>query len=169
MTEKRLFIKADTVYSDRWLHQSETFQKETNWNMNLPKEREFKTGECIVTDRDDTAYSIDELVNLLNYFNHCTVSDKEFMDLKEENKLLKNQLVECKNDEKQLSISFMDYKMQLIEVLQQNYNYAYNQRQKNLDKSIVARTYEVLCQTIYNIAESMNVDIEKFPKGDEEK
>lgn len=94
MTEKRLFIKADTVYSDRWLHQSEIFQKETNWNINLPKEREFKTGECIVTDRDDTAYSIDELVNLLNYFNHCTVSNKEFMDLKEENKLLKNKLDE---------------------------------------------------------------------------
>ena len=85
----------------------------------------------------------------------------------EENEQLKSQLYDCKKDEKQLSISFMEFKMQLIEVLQQNYNYAYNQRQRNLDNSIIARTYEVLYQTIYNIAETMNVDIERFPKSDD--
>ena len=88
--------------------------------------------------------------------------------LEKENEQLKQQIQEVKTDEKQLSISFMGYKMQLIEVLQQNYNYAYNQRQKNLDKSIVARTYEVLAQTVYHIAETMNVDIERFPKYEED-
>ena len=53
--------------------------------------------------------------------------------------------------------------------IQQNYNYAYSQRQKNLDKSIVAKTYEVLAQTVCHIAETMNVDIERFPRdGDVE-
>ncbi|MBR0059623.1 MAG: hypothetical protein IJP99_09870 [Methanobrevibacter sp.] len=85
-------------------------------------------------------------------------------ELEKENEQLKQTINEVKTDEKQLSISFMDYKMQLIEVLQQNYNYAYSQRQKNLDKSIVARTYEVLAQTVYHIAETMNVDIERFPR-----
>lgn len=93
---------------------------------------------------------------------------KFYEELSEENEELKQQLSDCKKDEKQLSISFMEFKMQLIKVLQQNYNYAYNQRQKNLDKSIVARNYEVLYQTIDNIAETMNVDIERFPKGDDE-
>ena len=60
----------------------------------------------------------------------------------------------------------MDYKMQLNEILQQNYNYAYNQRQRNLDNSLIAKTYEVLAYTIFNIGETMNVDIERFPKGD---
>ena len=92
----------------------------------------------------------------------------ELRDIKIENEQLKETINEVKTDEKQLSISFMGYKMQLIEVLQQNYNYAYSQRQKNLDKSIVAKTYEVLAQTVCNIAETMNVDIERFPKdGDD--
>ena len=95
--------------------------------------------------------------------------EKSLNKLSEENEQLKQTISEVKNDEKQLSISFMDYKMQLIEVLQQNYNYAYSQRQKNLDKSIVAKTYEVLAQTVWHIAETMNVDIERFPRdGDVE-
>lgn len=95
------------------------------------------------------------LCNLLNKLNN-------------ENEQLKKEIVECKNNEKQLSISFMGYKMQLIEVLQQNYDYAYGQRQKNLDNSIVARSYELLYQTIDIIAETMNVDIERFPNDDVE-
>lgn len=78
--------------------------------------------------------------------------------LEKENKQLKQQLEDCRKD-------FMEFKMQLIEVLQQNYNYAYNQRQRNLDETIIARMYEVLYQTIYIIAETMNVDIERFPKN----
>ena len=60
----------------RYLHSDEVFRKERNWNINLPNEREFKNGYCIVTDKDYTAYSIDELVNLLN-------------ELQEENQQLK--------------------------------------------------------------------------------
>ncbi|MBP5421677.1 MAG: hypothetical protein J6Y78_04445 [Paludibacteraceae bacterium] len=65
MTEKR-FIQGGDSYSSRYLHSDEKFRKERNWNINLPIEREFKSGECIVTDKDDTAYHIDELVTLLN-------------------------------------------------------------------------------------------------------
>ena len=103
--------------------------------------------------------------NLTGEFHSSNmVSVNVLNELSEENEQLKQQIKEIKTDEKQLSISFMEYKMQLIEVLQQNYNYAYNQRQKNLDKNIVARTYEVLAQTVYHIAETMNVDIKRFPK-----
>ena len=45
--------------------------------------------------------------------------EKSLNKLSEENEQLKQTISEVKNDEKQLSISFMDYKMQLIEVLQQ--------------------------------------------------
>ena len=64
MTEKRLI--QGTYSTRRYLHSDEVFRKERNWNINLPSEREFKNGYCIVTDKEDTAYSIDELVNLLN-------------------------------------------------------------------------------------------------------
>lgn len=101
-----------------------------------------------------------------NYSHHLSELQWQNEKLTKKNKELKQQLSDCKKDEEQLSFSFMGFKMQLIEVLQQNYNYAYNQRQKNLDKSIVARNYEVLYQTIDNIAETMNVDIERFPKGE---
>lgn len=82
MTGKRLFIKADEVCSDRFLHHDEMFKKEKNWNINLPKERQFANGECIITDKDDTAYSIDELINLLNYLH------RTHYPLKKENKSL---------------------------------------------------------------------------------
>ena len=62
------FIRGADVYSNRYLHSDEKFCKEKNWNINLPPEREFKSGDCIVTDKDDTAYHIDELVTLLNSF-----------------------------------------------------------------------------------------------------
>lgn len=102
----------------------------------------------------------------LDYFKAKNSSlETGMFNLERENDQLKQQINDCKKDEKQLSISFIEFKMQLIKVLQQNYNYAYNQRQKNLDNSIVARTYEVLYQTIDNIAETMNVDIGRFPKN----
>ena len=64
MTEKRLI--QGTYSTRRYLHSDEVFCKERNWNINLPNEREFKNGYCIATDKNDTAYSIDELVDLLN-------------------------------------------------------------------------------------------------------
>ena len=90
--ESRLFVKGDYFYSDRFLHSDEMFRKVTNFNSSLPENREFKNGKCIVTDKDDTAYSIDELINLLNYFNRCTCSSKEFVDLMVENQKLKKLL-----------------------------------------------------------------------------
>ena len=113
--------------------------------------------ECLMTDYLQK-YELEEWCQELN-----KIVD-ENNQLRKENEQLKETINEVKTDEKQLSISFMDYKMQLIEVLQQNYNYAYSQRQKNLDKLLVAKTYEVLAQTVYHIAETMNVDIERFPR-----
>ena len=82
MTEKR-FIQGGDSYSSRYLHSDEKFRKETNWNINLPIEREFKCGECIVTDKDDTAYHIDELVTLLNELHDENEQlKKEFEDWK---------------------------------------------------------------------------------------
>ena len=92
MTGKRLFIKADEVCSDRFLDYDEMFKKEKNWNINLSKERQFANGECIITDKDDTAYSIDELINLLNYLH------REHYLLKEENKMLKNNVGKLSED-----------------------------------------------------------------------
>ena len=66
MTEKRLIH--GSYGEQRYLHSDEVFRKERNWNINLPNEREFKNGYCIITDKDNTAYSIDELVELLNEF-----------------------------------------------------------------------------------------------------
>ncbi|MBR3140524.1 MAG: hypothetical protein IKF11_06635 [Methanobrevibacter sp.] len=84
MTEERLIH--GSYGEQRYLHSYEIFCKERNWNMNLPSEREFKDGYCIVTDKDDTAYSIDELVELLNEFQ------KENEQLKSENKRLTDKL-----------------------------------------------------------------------------
>lgn len=82
MTTKRLIHGS---YSEqRYLHSDEIFRKERNWNINLPFEREFKNGYCIITDKDDTAYSIDELVELLNEFQ-------------KENEQLKKELKRCKD------------------------------------------------------------------------
>lgn len=88
MTEKRLFVKADESCSDRFLYPDEMFRKVKNFNGNLPETRQFKNGECIVTDKDDTAYSIDELINLLNYFNRLTVPARELEELRKENEEL---------------------------------------------------------------------------------
>ena len=84
MSDKRLIH--GSYGEQRYLHSDEVFRKERNWNINLPSEREFKNGYCIITDKDYTAYSIDELVSLLN-------------ELHEENQQLKNKLskIEKKN------------------------------------------------------------------------
>lgn len=63
-----------------------------------------------------------------------------------ENEQLKEQLSEAKTDEKQLGISFMGYKMKLIEVLQKKYD-------KVKGKTLYADVYT-------EIAEEMGVDLE---------
>ena len=67
MTENKRLIQG-SYGEQRYLHSDEIFRKERNWNIHLPSEREFKNGYCIITNKDDTAYSIDELVELLNEF-----------------------------------------------------------------------------------------------------
>lgn len=86
-----LFIKGDDG-ANRFLDSSETFCKKINMNVNLPEVRQFKNGECITTDKDNTAYSIGELINLLNYFNHCTVNKIEYAELESKIKQLKSQI-----------------------------------------------------------------------------
>ena len=76
----------------RYLHSDEVFCKERTWNINLPNAREFKNGYCIITDKDNTAYSIDELVELLNEFQ------KENEQLKLKNNGLKSELTILKTD-----------------------------------------------------------------------
>ena len=84
MTEQRLIHGSPG--EQRYLHSDEVFRKERNWNINLPSEREFKDGYCIITDKDNTAYSTDELVELLNEFQN------ENGQLKHRIKKLQNEL-----------------------------------------------------------------------------
>ena len=108
-----------TYSTRRYLHSDEIFCKERNWNIDLPFEREFKNGYAIVTDKNDTAYSIDELVELLNEFqkeikgfescshnwgilyneaiNKVEELSKENKELKGENKQLKQQFKYIQN------------------------------------------------------------------------
>ena len=91
MTENKRLVQG-SYGEQRYLHSDEIFRKERNWNMNLPSNREFKNGYCIITDKDNTAYSIDELVELLNEFQ------KENEQLKLKNKGLKSELTILKTD-----------------------------------------------------------------------
>ena len=47
------------------------------------------------------------------------------------------------------------------EVLQKHYDYAYTQRQKNLDNAIVAEAYNVLRVTVADIADELGIEIKK--------
>ena len=72
--------------------------------------------------------------------------NRQIIKLSDENEQLKEQLSEAKTDEKQLGISFMGYKMKLIEVLQKKYD-------KVKGKTLYADVYT-------EIAEEMGVDLE---------
>lgn len=110
MSAKRLIQGGSS--EQRYLHSDEIFRKERNWNIYLPPEREFKNGYCIVTDKDDTTYSIDELIELLNQFqkenkgfescshNWSMLYDEaknKVEELSKENKILKSLLNEMKD------------------------------------------------------------------------
>ena len=93
--------------------------------------------------------------------------DRDFADfidfaneMAEENEELKQCLNEAKNDEKQLSIDFMGFKMKLIEQLQIHYDYASEQRQKNLDNLLIAKAYDIIRYDVRKLAEEMGVDLE---------
>ena len=101
-------------------------------------------------DKDDN-YIIQDLQNEDEYqvgFVNC--DEDVFLELinqlSDENEQLKEQLSEAKADEKQLGISFMGYKMKLIEVLQKRYD-------KVKGKTLYADVYT-------EIAEEMGVELE---------
>lgn len=87
MTENKRLIQG-IPSARRYLHSDEIFLKERNWNINLPSEREFKNGYGIITDKNDTAYSIDELIELLNEFQ------KENKQLKQQLEYIQNSISE---------------------------------------------------------------------------
>lgn len=84
---------------------------------------------------------------------------KDVLSLEKENEQLKFKLEEVKSDEKQLEISFMEFKMKLIEKLQIHYDYATEQRQKNLNDIFVAKAYDIIRYDIKKLAEEMRVDL----------
>ena len=49
MTENERVIHG-SYGEKRFLDSDEIFRKERNWNINLPSEREFKNGYCIITN-----------------------------------------------------------------------------------------------------------------------
>ena len=91
---------------------------------------------------------------------HCQGVVDELNKLWNENEQLKQCLNEAKNDEKQLSIDFMGFKMKLIEQLQIHYDYANEQRQKNLDNPLLAKAYDIIRYDVRKLAEEMGVDLE---------
>ena len=112
---------------------------------------------CNVFDNDlnvNSTISVEDVVDLLNeqhetierLKDNCKVLDEVKCEIAEENEQLKEQLLEAKTDEKQLGISFMGYKMKLIEVLQKKYD-------KVKGKTLYADVYT-------EIAEEMGVDLE---------
>lgn len=121
MTEKRLI--QGSYCEQRYLHSDEIFRKERNWNIHLPSEREFKNGYCIITDKDDTAYSVDELIELLNEFQkeikgfescsyNCGILYNEARnkveELSKENKKLKQENEQLKHSIKCLEADKME-------------------------------------------------------------
>lgn len=93
------------------------------------------------------------------YIQSDKICDK-LNEIAEENEQLKQCLNEAKNDEKQLSIDFMGFKMKLIEQLQIRYDYASEQRQKNLDNLLIAKAYDIIRYDVRKLAEEMGVDFE---------
>lgn len=94
--------------------------------------------------------------------NHCDLADcyltcedvvDRLNDLHDENQ-------ELKKKNKQLSIDFMDFKMKLIEQLQIHYDYASEQRQKNIWYPFISKAYEIICCDVRELAEEMRVDLE---------
>ena len=108
--------------------------------------------------------SNNEIDKLKRENNILKASNGEYEDalarLEEENEQLKFKLEEVRIDEKQLGISFMEFKMKLIEKLQIHYDYATEQRQKNLDDIFVAKAYDIIRHDIKKLAEEMGVDLE---------
>ena len=94
--------------------------------------------------------------------NHCDLADCYLTcaDVVDRLNELYDENQELKKKNKQLSIDFMDFKMKLIEQFQIHYDYASEQRQKNLDDHFVAQAYDIIRWDVRNLAEEMGVDLE---------
>lgn len=86
-----------------------------------------------------------------------SASEDELVDIINE---LNDENQELKKKNKQLSIDFMDFKMKLIEQLQIHYDYASEQRQKNLYDPLAAKAYDIIRYDVRKLAEEMGVDLE---------
>lgn len=103
-------------------------------------------------------FLIDDAGELIDLNNH------KFIDYGDECCKLLNDLYdeyqELKKKNKQLIIDFMDFKMKLIEQLQIHYDYASEQRQKNICNPFIAKSYEIICCDVMELAEEIGVDLE---------
>ena len=91
-----------------------------------------------------------EVVDLLN-------------DLSDENEKLKSTII-------QLSIDFMDFKRRLLEQLRMHYDYAREQRQKNIGNHFLVKEYDSMCYEVRELAGEMSLDLNvmRFIKANKE-
>lgn len=135
MTKGRFTIESDKINSTYSIHirkDGEVIFEICNWN----SLSEMHKTEC------------EEIVDLLNE------QDQQIKELKEDlngcNKTAKN------------AIDFIRGKNEICkDVLQKHYDYAYNEKQKNLDDAIVAAAYGVLLYTVSDIADELGIKIKK--------
>ena len=120
----------------------------------MPKEKfrvftELPTNEKMIVNMiTDDNLTLEDACNLLNN------QDQQIKELKEDlngcNKTAKN------------AIDFIRAKNEICkDVLQKHYDYAYNERQKNLDDAIFAATYDALRYTVSDIADELGIKIKK--------
>lgn len=137
----------------------------------------FKDVICIVSDIEDKQLA----ETLCTRFNLWDDERKGFIEFiqhqNEQITFLENKIIDANNIQKaadhisnvarkdreyaeRLYKENMEIKKELIEVLQKNYYYAYNKRQKNLDDVKIAHAYAMLIGTVKGIAEDMEVDLD---------
>ena len=94
--------------------------------------------------------------------NHCDLADCYLTcaDVVDRLNELYDENQELKKKNKQLCIDFIDFKMKLTGQLQIHYDYASEQRQKNLDNPFVAQAYDIIRCDVRELAEEMRVDLE---------
>ena len=120
-----------------------------------------KENEQLKSENEDMRRLINNISHQRDEFHHGARENANRVGkLKKENEQLKFKLEEVRSDEKQLGISFMEFKMKLIEKLQIHYDYATEQRQKNLNDIFVAKAYDIIRHDIKKLAEEMGVDFE---------
>ena len=149
MTEKRFDFKYEYITLDGGVFATAKNRQDA--------ELISRTLNQLYDESEQLKHRIKKLQNELNNYSEIC---NELNALVDENEQLKFKLEEVRSDEKQLGISFMEFKMKLIEKLQIHYDYATEQRQKNLDDIFVAKAYDIIRYDIKKLAEEMGVDLE---------